>query len=293
MPSPRLDTSCHNLESDKGVRSPRTPTYGPDSPSTGSVPPFDAARYFVHHDPDDDDRQSVSLLPPPPQSEPLPWVWICHLCHSRYPLGVTRRCLVDGHYYCSGQTDRPSLRKKKKPRACSCEFDYAAWKAWGTWRRAVLRTLKSEVVARGCECCDFPSQCRYPANSHPLGSAEFKLVFPDETISCPLPKSDSKTSGSKASGGERSKANENVDFDQILENIYSDAMSRIPEPQTPANTKQKEKGLSKGKKKRSGKAPTPSLDDELSEEESRLRELIGPNLWACLEDIGLDNAPAE
>ncbi|KAF1809009.1 hypothetical protein P152DRAFT_379577, partial [Eremomyces bilateralis CBS 781.70] len=38
-------------------------------------------------------------LSPPPQS-PLQWLWQCHICKASYPLGVTRRCLVDGHYFC-------------------------------------------------------------------------------------------------------------------------------------------------------------------------------------------------
>ena len=27
---------------------------------------------------------------------PMPWLWACHKCNSRYPLGATRRCLHDG-----------------------------------------------------------------------------------------------------------------------------------------------------------------------------------------------------
>ncbi|EKD16167.1 uncharacterized protein L3040_009599 [Drepanopeziza brunnea f. sp. 'multigermtubi'] len=32
---------------------------------------------------------------------PYPWIWRCHLCRSVYRLGVTRRCLEDGHFFCS------------------------------------------------------------------------------------------------------------------------------------------------------------------------------------------------
>ncbi|KAK0122491.1 hypothetical protein ONS95_010721 [Cadophora gregata] len=39
--------------------------------------------------------------PPPPPSFPFPWIWQCHLCGSVYRLGVTRRCLEDGHFFCA------------------------------------------------------------------------------------------------------------------------------------------------------------------------------------------------
>ena len=35
-------------------------------------------------------------------SLPYPWIWRCHMCGSIYRLGITRRCLHDGHFFCSG-----------------------------------------------------------------------------------------------------------------------------------------------------------------------------------------------
>ncbi len=32
---------------------------------------------------------------------PHPWAWRCHICKSYYRLSVTRRCLKDGHFFCS------------------------------------------------------------------------------------------------------------------------------------------------------------------------------------------------
>ncbi|KAF1356428.1 hypothetical protein BDV97DRAFT_266813, partial [Delphinella strobiligena] len=37
---------------------------------------------------------------PPPRANPLKWIWQCHICNRQYRLGVTRRCLDDGHYFC-------------------------------------------------------------------------------------------------------------------------------------------------------------------------------------------------
>ncbi|KAL9625064.1 MAG: hypothetical protein Q9160_000793 [Pyrenula sp. 1 TL-2023] len=101
---------------------------------------------------------STPLAPPPPS--PLPWIWQCHVCRARWPLGATRRCLIDGHYYCSGQpqTRRGKAKAKgKKGRSCSSEFDYIGWKDCGRWRGLV-----KGPVREGCETeCEFPSHCRY------------------------------------------------------------------------------------------------------------------------------------
>ncbi|KAF7872460.1 hypothetical protein EAF04_003381 [Stromatinia cepivora] len=137
------------------------------------------------------------LRPPPPV--PYPWIWRCHICHSIYRLGVTRRCLEDGHYFCSLPTPPPSPqtpspmspspstssltslnptpKKKKKrrrqPRGCRAEFDYTGWEHYNRWRRETS-LLKSESHALhnphfipplkiGKDCyrdCDFPSECQ-------------------------------------------------------------------------------------------------------------------------------------
>ena len=79
-------------------------------------------------------------------SEPLNWLWQCHLCNRVYQLGVTRRCLDDGHYFCAGTTTvkrskRNGYKKTVRHKACASEFDYQGWKAWSTWRRDVAEQI--------------------------------------------------------------------------------------------------------------------------------------------------------
>jgi hypothetical protein len=121
-------------------------------------------------------------LSPPPR-EPMLWLWTCHLCRRTYPLGATRRCLEDGHFFCAGITEAKMLSRKEGKKVyrrhtpCSSEFDYRGWKAWGEWRRRQL-TLpdlrRGTPWTRGCGCfCDFPSECRWdlsPACSSPAAA---------------------------------------------------------------------------------------------------------------------------
>ncbi|EAT90019.1 hypothetical protein HBI56_035050 [Parastagonospora nodorum] len=93
---------------------------------------------------------------------PLSWMWQCHQCHRNYHLGATRRCLDDGHNFCSGTTTikawrKPISRRAKRHRACPSEFDYAGWKAMGRWRRGSGITKKRNCWAS----CDYPSECRW------------------------------------------------------------------------------------------------------------------------------------
>ncbi|KAK7533181.1 uncharacterized protein J3D65DRAFT_72945 [Phyllosticta citribraziliensis] len=87
-------------------------------------------------------KRALSSPTTPPPSAPLNWLWQCHVCYRAYPLGATRRCLDDGHYFCSGTTavtkrkGKASHRRAKRHRACASEFDYSNWKAWGEWRRS-------------------------------------------------------------------------------------------------------------------------------------------------------------
>lgn len=149
-PSPR---SLHSLSPSPRSPSPATPpSLLPTSPATPTT------------------TKPTTTPPPPP---PLPWLWQCHLCHRTYPLAATRRCLDDGHYFCTGaratRTVRGEpIRRARRAKACPSEFDYHGWKAWGAWRRAE----RGEGVG-GCEGrCDYPSACRWGATGEGEGDVE-------------------------------------------------------------------------------------------------------------------------
>jgi hypothetical protein len=172
-----LDTSFSSHTDDGVVRSPRTPTYAPSSISLFTVPPFDPSKALAPLFP-----ASQVELPPPP-SQPLAWMWQCHLCRTRYPLGATRRCLLDGHLYCSGETKRPDLEEEKRQSCCS-EFDYIGWKAMEQWKKEARRSRKFAIARepRGCENCEFPSQCRYASRNVPdTSSGSFGMMDVDLT----------------------------------------------------------------------------------------------------------------
>ena len=130
------------------------------------------------------DISDASTTPAP--SAPLPWLWTCHSCSTSYPLGATRRCLVDGHRFCAGTTvikrwrnDGPRS-KIKKHRACGSEFDYVGWRSWGRWRQTSPSSSRSRIrdgkvgklsirvesektqARKSCwRDCDYPSMCRW------------------------------------------------------------------------------------------------------------------------------------
>ena len=114
---------------------------------------------------------STSTTPAPPApNTPLQWVWTCHTCTRAYPLGATRRCLDDGHYFCAGTTTvqlwrkGSRTRKTRRHKACASEFDYLGWKGWGRWKRACLKPVKILQSDANKNCwtqCDYPSQCRW------------------------------------------------------------------------------------------------------------------------------------
>lgn len=154
----------------EGVRSP-CPNDAP--PVTPSSPPSPRSLGISTTVSPVSPRLSVVKLPSPP-NKPLAWVWQCHQCRCRYPLAVTRRCLNDGHYYCSGEshnttaTATKNLKRRKKATSCTSEFDYIGWAQWGTYRRKCVALQayanegsKAEVQLKGCLGCSFPSQCRY------------------------------------------------------------------------------------------------------------------------------------
>ncbi|KAF1916320.1 hypothetical protein BDU57DRAFT_496837 [Ampelomyces quisqualis] len=108
---------------------------------------------------------------PSPQ---LSWMWQCHHCLRTYPLAATRRCLDDGHAFCSGTTKlktwrAPLSKRTKRHKACASEFDYSGWKAFGRWRRGgqgtrAKKARNSNVDGAKKNCwnhCDYPSECRW------------------------------------------------------------------------------------------------------------------------------------
>ena len=116
--------------------SPKLPITPPASPPNGAALLADRSKL-----------SSKFEIPPPP-SEPLHWLWQCHLCNRVYQLGVTRRCLEDGHYFCAGMTTvkrskRIGYKKTIRHKACASEFDYQGWKAWGTWRRDIAEQIEA------------------------------------------------------------------------------------------------------------------------------------------------------
>lgn len=188
--------------------SPKSPTFSPISPATPSrklsVSTVSPTSYYQDGSPvtpvtpDKSNKKSSNtitsplrasqLLLPPPPAKPLNWVWQCHQCRSRYQLSVTRRCLIDGHYYCSGdsaQTQRNNKRRRKA-QSCTSEFDYVGWQDWGQWRRkcSALRAYANGKAApkmHGCEGCSFPSQCRYESRP-PVETIEFNKYVEEKDV---------------------------------------------------------------------------------------------------------------
>ncbi|EME42169.1 hypothetical protein DOTSEDRAFT_36094 [Dothistroma septosporum NZE10] len=110
----------------------------PFSPLLPISPPPREQNFSKHRNDNAKLRATAQLQPPPP--EPLHWLWQCHRCNRVYHLGVTRRCLDDGHFFCAGTTvvkrsKKDGYKKTIRHRACASEFDYQGWKAWGNWRR--------------------------------------------------------------------------------------------------------------------------------------------------------------
>lgn len=154
-------------------------------------------------------RPSTSqfVLPTPP-TKPLNWVWQCHQCRSRYQLSVTRRCLIDGHYYCSGDTsqNQRNNKRRRKAQSCTSEFDYVGWQDWGQWYRecAALRAYANGKAApklHGCEGCSFPSQCRYESRP-PIETVEFEKYVKGKDIVAMEKKEVQTTSPKKAAFAE-------------------------------------------------------------------------------------------
>lgn len=291
---PPSEPAYTSFSTDEGIRSPRTPTYVPDSMAVTRVSPYDHTRVLEEDSPISSDTRTS--LPPTPD-QPLSWIWICHLCHSRYPLGATRRCLIDGHYYCSGEANQPNLRKKKKKKkqSCTSEFDYVAWREWGDWRKKAAKTLKTSRMAHdgGCdENCVYPSQCRYPCESKdplekPLLATNIFTainIAPDTDMALTTAVDSKATTSEMDKKKSSSTSNEHISFDQILDGIFTDG-----EAATKMDAK-KETAKKKGNGKRKDSQQS-SLEEEMAKEASRAKEieLVGVELWNNLEDIDLGN----
>ncbi|KAH9864661.1 hypothetical protein J1614_010596 [Plenodomus biglobosus] len=154
--------------------SPRTPLTPNASLRISSSSSFSHTSSFSSNP----SRTTTARYMPAPPADPLSWQWTCHQCAHSYPLGVTRRCLDDGHRFCSGTTTvkawrKPSgTRRVKKHRACASEFDYSGWKAWTRWRRDVREDdpsrrrshVPQQKPVRRKDCwnnCSYPSECRW------------------------------------------------------------------------------------------------------------------------------------
>ena len=109
-------------------------------------------------------RRAQSLLFAAP-TMPLQWKWHCHLCGNVYKLGVTRRCLIDGHMFCNrvqslskkevhGEHMEIGSRKRKRRQRetvfCESEFDYTGWEEYNRWRREVskMKVQKNGSVSK-------------------------------------------------------------------------------------------------------------------------------------------------
>lgn len=131
---------------------------GPSSPASPLMPPMshtvDLPQQIM-------ERPRISPQMPPPE-EPLPWMWQCHSCRRTYRLGVTRRCLNDGHYFCMGT--KSVKHGRTRVRACASEYDYERWATWQQWRQDVAKAAGPKLCNKGQGCwlhCSYPSECKW------------------------------------------------------------------------------------------------------------------------------------
>ncbi|KAH7081893.1 hypothetical protein BKA63DRAFT_463449 [Paraphoma chrysanthemicola] len=154
--------------------------FSPRTPLTPASKPH--SHYKLHTTPQSQHTNPDNQNHDAPSS-PLAWTWQCHQCSRSYSLSATRRCLDDGHAFCSGTTVLKSARigkaarRSKRHRACKSEFDYSGWKDWGRWKRARTHGWLSrhdvgiirgnsigQSGKKGKNCwltCDYPSECRW------------------------------------------------------------------------------------------------------------------------------------
>ncbi|KAF2233781.1 hypothetical protein EV356DRAFT_196874 [Viridothelium virens] len=171
--------------------SPLSPLTPPPRPSQKSHLDFTKPRTHEH------------TFPPP--GKPLQWLWKCHICNHVYPLGATRRCLEDGHRFCSGTTVTRSRRtngksKFKRHKPCTSEFDYQGWKRWSAWRREqtgytitrsgtstpdsaiAMSPSRSSRSHKDCwNRCDYPSECRWGTESTTASQSSTPVISPQRS----------------------------------------------------------------------------------------------------------------
>ncbi|PIA95669.1 hypothetical protein CB0940_10125 [Cercospora beticola] len=153
--------------------SPRLPISPPASPPTKQ-----SSKNLVHLERRKAHVKSTTELLPPP-SDPLHWLWQCHKCNRVYQLGVTRRCLDDGHLFCAGTTVVKKCRGKngrvvRRHAACASEFDYQGWKQWGVWRRSVGEQIEAAEALLNAE--EAFESVFGPASASPLIPTESKWI---------------------------------------------------------------------------------------------------------------------
>ncbi|KAK4497951.1 hypothetical protein PRZ48_010607 [Zasmidium cellare] len=248
----------------------------PFSPRLPITPPASPPKTFTKSTTHTHLKASTDLLPPP--ADPLPWLWQCHRCKRVYQLGVTRRCLDDGHFFCAGSTvvkrsKKNNYKKVVRHQACASEFDYQGWKGWGVWRNEIQAQVKAaEALVRveegvwfkglfgkgkqGKDCwneCHYPSECTW--------SKRFGGDIPVANATVP-PKKETKK--------EEEKPATAIWFDDILLSIadpasenYLEPLSTAPSPAT-TTTDPLEPDTS-----------APSMDDLLQSAKRRKRRSSG------------------
>ncbi|CBX94322.1 predicted protein [Plenodomus lingam JN3] len=165
-----------------------------------------------------------------PPASPLSWQWTCHQCAHSYPLAATRRCLDDGHLFCSGTTTVKAWRKPsggrrvKRHRACASEFDYSGWKAWTRWRRDIREENKSQnrhhspehKASRRKDCwnnCSYPSECRW--------GKKYGVRTPVESVFPSTDLAEISTTYSSSPSAQEAEADSMPTLNRALENVVS------------------------------------------------------------------------
>src|SRR5215469_14057197 len=158
----------------------------PFSPLSPIQPPKPQQKHTTPH------HHLSASTPPPPT--PLRWLWQCHVCRQKYPLGATRRCLEDGHLFCAGVT---IARKRgsgsenvravvKRHVPCASEFDYQGWLGWGHWRAEQSERCEKGGKRDCWRCCNYPSNCRWgPHIGNMTGSSAVVASISDGAMRWP------------------------------------------------------------------------------------------------------------